>query len=50
MDKAPPSAYWDNVRLKLEEAEDEAIEAQYCLEEALKSKGEADVHFQKASD
>jgi len=50
MEKAPPSAYWDNVRLKLKEAEDEAIEVQYYFEKALKSKEEADVHFQKASN
>ena len=33
--EAPPSAYWDNVRLLLETAEEEFIEAQDYLEKAL---------------
>ena len=41
MEQAPPSAYWDNVKLKLKEAEDEAIEAREYLEKAIKLKKEA---------
>ena len=48
--KPPPSVYWDNVHLLLETVEKESIEAQYYLEEAIKSKRKADVYFQKASN
>jgi len=41
MEKAPPSTYWDNVRLLLETVEEEFVEAQCRFEKALDNIKEA---------